>query len=294
MEIPSGTPIQQTQKSKVKFELKLGNIDVRYIKKGGKPLQYRPHFHTDIEMVYMIHGETTAGADSQRAMLRDGDLFVAFPNQIHFYQSYADEEYFLFIFKSTMIPEFAEIFARNCPGYPVLSNANRIPHLEELLLLLVDSARRDDMNPTYLAALQRGYLLSLFSIILSNIPLDSVSPQESGVLRNVIAYCAKHYAGDLSLSTLEKELHISKYYISHLFTDKLKMRFNDYVHSIRIHEACKLLRQDHVNITDIVGLVGFNSARTFNRTFTNQIGLSPSEFRKKHQESSAAGKVSDS
>jgi AraC-like DNA-binding protein len=147
------------------------------------------------------------------------------------------------------------------------------------------------MDPTYTAALQRGYLLSLFSIILSNISLGSASPQESGALRTVIAYCSMHYADDLSLSALERELHISKYYISHLFTEKLKMRFNDYIHSIRIHEACKLLRKDHVSITDIVGLVGFNSLRTFNRTFTNQFGISPSEFRKKYQEQSESDRL---
>lgn len=281
----SDDTIRQNPKSKVKFEQKFDNIDIRYVKKGGKPLQYRPHFHSDIEMVYMLSGEVIAGADSKRETLGEGDLFISFPNQIHFYQSYAgvDEEYFLFIFKASLLPEFVKIFEKSCPNQPVLHNADKIPHLKELLLLLVDS-RRPDMDPAHISTLQRGYLLSLFSIILSNISVENATPQDSGALRNVIAYCTEHYAEDLSLSMLEKKLHISKYYISHLFSDKLRLHFNDYVHSIRVYEACKLLREENVSITDIVGLVGFNSLRTFNRTFTNQIGLSPSEYRKKYRE----------
>ena len=86
----------------------------------------------------------------------------------------------------------------------------------------------------------------------------------------MVEYCVRHFDKDLSLSVLERELHISKYYISHLFSDKLHISFNDYVNSLRISYACKHLRRSNSSITQIASLVGFASLRTFNRAFQKQ------------------------
>ena len=72
----------------------------------------------------------------------------------------------------------------------------------------------------------------------------------------------------------------SKYYISHLFSMKLKVRFNDYINSLRINDACRQLRQTDKTVTEISECVGFNTLRTFNRAFIKQVGTSPSEYRK--------------
>jgi AraC-like DNA-binding protein len=79
---------------------------------------------------------------------------------------------------------------------------------------------------------------------------------------------------------LEEELHLSKYYISHLFGDKLGIRFNDYINSLRISEACRLLRTSTLSVTEISDASGFGTLRTFNRAFMKQMGMSPSEYRR--------------
>ena len=85
----------------------------------------------------------------------------------------------------------------------------------------------------------------------------------------------------VALDLLEKELHISKYYISHTLSSKLHMGFNDYVNSLRISNACRLLKKSDRSITEISDLVGFNTLRTFNCAFFKQMGMTPSEYRSK-------------
>jgi YesN/AraC family two-component response regulator len=104
---------------------------------------------------------------------------------------------------------------------------------------------------------------------------------ELSALKNIVDYCSRNYTKEISLETLSKELHISKYYISHLFGSRLNMRFNDYVNSLRVSEACRLLRATTMGITDISAQVGFNTLRTFNRSFVKQMGQSPSEYRRR-------------
>jgi AraC-like DNA-binding protein len=82
---------------------------------------------------------------------------------------------------------------------------------------------------------------------------------------------------------LERDLHISKYYISHVMSQKLNIGFNDYVNSLRISSACRLLRKSDRSITEISELVGFNTLRTFNRAFFKQMGVTPSDYRLRRQ-----------
>ena len=106
------------------------------------------------------------------------------------------------------------------------------------------------------------------------------SQADSLTLRSIVSFCAQNYSRELTLATLEQELHLSKYYISHLFGSKIGTGFNDYINALRVSEACRYLRRTNKSITEISALVGFGTMRTFNRAFIKQVGMSPSEYRK--------------
>ena len=106
-------------------------------------------------------------------------------------------------------------------------------------------------------------------------------------MREIVSYCTRNFMSDLSLEVLEDALHLSRYYISHLFSHKLGIRFTDYVNSLRVSEACRLLRQTDRSITEVCACAGFNTLRTFNRSFMKQMGASPSEYRRVHSKSAA-------
>ena len=131
-------------------------------------------------------------------------------------------------------------------------------------------------------AVQHGLLLTLFGKLFQKLELTQSHQGASHAFRSVVEYCTKNYQKELSLSILERELHVSKYYISHLFSDRMKLSFNDYVNSLRVAHACRFLRGNEYSITEICSLVGFSTLRTFNRAFQKQMGQTPSEYRKSH------------
>jgi len=112
---------------------------------------------------------------------------------------------------------------------------------------------------------------------------------DSDTLRSIVAFCAQNYSENLSLSLLQERLHLDKYYIPHLFNDKLKIRFNDYINALRINEACRFLANTESSITEISELVGFNTLRTFNRAFMKHVGSSPSDYRKRYATGGKSG-----
>lgn len=265
----------------VKYEKKYYDIAAEHHQNGNRKLRCSPHLHHDIELVLLLKGKTVACADSARYELAPGDLFLAFPNQIHSFETLEKEDFYLFILKPELMPDFADTFSMKVPTSAVLRNAAAIPHLRELMDRVTElSANRE--ADAYAKPLLRGYLLALFSEILRRMPLSGVEPEDSDALRSIISFCTRNYSHPLSLSELEENLHLNRYYISHLFSGKLGLGFNDYINSLRISEACRYLINSTHSITEISNLVGFNTLRTFNRAFIKQMGASPSEYRREN------------
>lgn len=240
-------------------------------------LECHPHMHYQIEFFYLEEGETTVYIDSVEYKVEAGDLCIAFPNQIHQFRTVKPERYMLFIINPDMLPEISEVFATRIPSSAVIRGAD-LPAGSADMLRRMGEIYTDKKD--YTNVVLRGLLLAFFGDIFSVLSMTEAKPMATHALRDVLDYCDRNFSRDLSLSTLEEELHISKYYISHMFSDKLKVRFNDYLNSLRINSACRMLLTSDKTVTEISELVGFNTLRTFNRAFVRHMGISPSEYRR--------------
>lgn len=266
------------------------SLNVRYEKKDKdiyygisgpcNRLQCSAHLHRELELVLYRAGETVAAADSRRYNLKPGDLFLTFPNQIHSYETAVKEDYSIMILKPDLIPELSDVLELSVPESAVVAGGAFDPRINALFDAIVAICRQPEKAVPYRTEKLHGYLLALFAEILSGMKLIGVPQDDSGALRSIIFYCTRHYMGDLSLSVLADKLGLNRYYISHLFSQKLGMRFNDYVNSLRISEACRMLLNSDDSVTDICFHVGFGTLRTFNRAFIKHTGRTPSDYRK--------------
>ena len=266
---------------KIIYEKKTDDLYYRNDNGRKTPLQCSTHLHYHVEIVYMKEGYSRAFIDSDAYELRSGDLLVCFPNRIHRFEDLDQHNrYDLFIVNPDIAPELSQKITTENPLNPVIHDADSNPRLISLIKILSES---DSFPSTYRQIMLKGYCLALFSEILDMMPMRNTKPDENQTLRTVVQFCSRNFTKDLSLAILEEELHLSKYYISHLFGDKLGVRFNDYVNSLRVSESCRLLRATDMSITEIAGASGFGTLRTFNRAFIKQMGLSPSDYKKKNR-----------
>ena len=242
------------------------------------PLQCNAHLHYHLELLCLLDGRTRAYVDSCEYQLEAGDIFLVFPNQIHRFESFEKESYLLFIINPDTMPELCRLFTSALPISPVVRNGAEDPALLDRLRAMATADEMEDHS--YHDVILKGQMLSFFGELLRRMELTKPREGDSQSLKAVVRYCSQHFTKELSLEILERELHISKYYISHLFSNKLNMRFNDYVNSLRISDACRHLRHDTRSVTEISELVGFSTLRTFNRAFIKQMGMTPSQYRK--------------
>ncbi len=254
--------------------------------RGGRvKLGCSPHVHRHVEFAYMIEGHAEGYADANVCTIRPGDLFISFPNQIHRFVSHGPEKYLLFIVNPDLIPEFSQAMLDTLPDSNLLPAEQLSPQMVALLNSLAAAARQSGEHKELIL---RGYLLALFGELFRQLPLSPTRNADTRALRTVMDYCVKNYTHPLSLSLLSEELHLSKYYISHLFSDKLGVGFNDYINSLRVSAACRFLSQTEDSVTEISEAVGFSTLRTFNRAFLRHAGATPSAYRKNKSVTTAA------
>ena len=247
---------------------------------SGGSLRVSSHMHYHVELVYLRKGLVTAVLDSNLYQFEDDSLFIAFPNQIHSFKSDGKEEYLVLIFNPDLLPELASILNEKTPADPVIHQASKHPQLLALLEIILQE-NNNGKKPFRMVAL-RGLLLALLSKLFRIMSFEKQNGGDSHAIRAIIEFCTKNFGRELSLEILGEELHMSKYYISHLFSSKLKMSFNNYINFLRVSAACRHLSMDLLSITEISELVGFGTIRTFNRAFKKQMGISPSDYRRAH------------
>lgn len=245
------------------------------------PLKCSAHLHYHVEFVYLREGHCKAYVDSDVFEIEQGDLLIVFPNRIHRFEDEAGyNRYDLFIVNPDIATDLAQRIATENPQNPVIKRACDNKRLVSLIEILCGA---DKFPAEYKQTMMKGYFLSFFAEILDMLPMKSGKPDDNQAMRALVQYCSQNFTKDLSLSLLEEELHLSKYYISHLFGDKLGIRFNDYVNSLRISEACRLLRTSALSITEISDASGFGTLRTFNRAFIKQMKTSPTDYRRNNR-----------
>lgn len=261
----------------LKYEQKLQDIGFL----GPHNIQCAPHLHRDLELICLLEGDVVAYADSVRCELHAGDIFLTFPNQIHSYEKVTHETHVGFTFKPDLLPEMMDVFLSSTPRTSVIKGAANDPQIRALINYIVDTRQSD--GKAHLSELRRGYLLALCAKLLPMMTIVKLPVSDSETLRMIVSFCTNNYAENISLSLLEEKLHLNKYYISHLFNDRLRLRFNDYINSLRVSEACRYLLNSDYSITEIGSRVGFNTPRTFNRAFMRQMGVSPTAYRRSRQ-----------
>lgn len=267
---------------KIIYEKKTDDFYYRNDNNQRTPLQCRAHLHYHVEIVYMRQGFSKVYIDSDAFEISTGDLLFVFPNRIHrFEDANTKNKYDLFIINPNLAPDLSQKIATENPQSPIIHNVQSNPRIISLIDILATAA---SFPNSYKETLMKGYLLSFFAEILEMMPLKSTKSDDNQAVRAVVQYCSQNFTKELSLAILEEELHLSKYYISHLFGDKLGIRFNDYVNSLRISEACRLLRTTDLSITEISDSSGFGTLRTMNRAFIKQMGISPSDYKRSNRD----------
>lgn len=96
----------------------------------------------------------------------------------------------------------------------------------------------------------------------------------------VFEYINNHYfMPELSIADVQQHTGLSERKISHIIKEETDLGFKQYVNSIRLSEAKRLLKESDLQVSEIAYRIGYNNVTHFNRVFKLAEGISPSNYR---------------
>lgn len=237
-------------------------------------LDFVPHLHNAVEIVLMLNGQSTAICDGMRYPLFQGDLFLCFPEQVHGYEHSHNCESIVLEIPSVVQPAaLRDTLKQKIPLSPLL-------HAEDRDQTQIDTLIRmgfEEKNRT--ETVMQGYVQLIMGKLLALLVLRERTSETTNALQSVLKYLTEHYTEPLTRADLSAAVGYSESYLSHLFTDMLHTTLSDYILSLRLDDARRLLRESSIPISRIAGSLGFGTIRSFNRAFQKKMAMTPSAYR---------------
>ncbi|WP_020618987.1 response regulator transcription factor [Paenibacillus daejeonensis] len=103
---------------------------------------------------------------------------------------------------------------------------------------------------------------------------------EGHVLVGAKSYIRSHLTGSLTLTDVAEAVYVSPHYLSHLFRERAGMTFLEYVTTLRMEEAKRMLKEPGIKIYEVAEQIGYKSWKHFSRVFKEFTGIGPADYRR--------------
>lgn len=230
------------------------------------------HWHTHCELLFVFSGEITVGINRVQKRIGSGGLALACSNAVHYYKGGLGQ-WLLCIFP----PSLLGLSTWNPPFREFIIDASQVSESVKKACGQLSCLVRDSANPFLI----RGAVSTLCGLLEDSLPQagEAASPPDSDV-QSALDYIGRNYRAALTLDLVANTCNVSKYHLSRKFSSYTGMSFPEYVNALRIGYSLTQLRNTNKSITEIAFDSGFESLRTFHRSFRLAKGISPSKIRK--------------
>lgn len=108
-------------------------------------------------------------------------------------------------------------------------------------------------------------------------------PRGGELIQTVLDMIEHSYMDDLSLAILADKAGFNSSYLSRLFKMETGKGFVQYLREVRMRHAFKMLEETNMTNVEVAKQVGYWDEKHFRRTFKKDFGMTPGEYREKHQ-----------
>ena len=239
----------------------------------GASMNFYAHLHRQVEFCLQMQGTQQMTVDGVTYTLHEGDAVLVLPNRVHSYSALGEGKNILGIIDISAAGEYAPALMGSSCENPFLPASAAHPDIRRCIEALAAGDIQD-------AALRRAYISVVLGRLIEKIPLTPAAPAAGrDIAHSLLMYITEHIAEPISLEILSHKLFFNKYSISRVFSEQIGCSLHTYVNALRVELAQNLLRDPSVTTSDLIARCGFESERTFYRTFREHCGMTPRQYR---------------
>lgn len=258
--------------------------------------QMKSHFHSCLELVFVLNGSIDYMLNGKTYKLSAKDFIFANSYEIHSCSpASAKGRIVLMEIETAPLKKFFVPAKQLWFKWEETYNNQDLDLYQNICAhirrIIIDATTQKPAFPAKIYSEILGMMAVLYEQC-SLLPTDTDSNGNTAQIQKsneIMDYLNEHYTEQISLNTMAKELHISAPYISKLFKETFGIGVWKYLNQLRIKKSLPALCNTDENILDIAVLAGFNNAKTYRRIFQQEIGSSPTEYRKNNRETTLSG-----
>ena len=257
------------------------------------------HFHPEFEIMLVLEGRGIRFVGDSIERFDAGDLVFLGNDIPHFYRS--DEEFYLGR-SSERAKALVVYFKENFLGDAFWS----LPDIAPLKKLFCDAKRgirlegetkEEIIRQMRQLSEQKGGIAKVIDLLkilqimsgarnyellssrgFSHSPVE----EECERMNLVYKYILDNYVRNPSLSDVSRFASMSTAAFCKYFKSRTNKTYTQFLNEIKIGNACKLLIENKISISQISFKIGFNNLTHFNSQFKRIIGLTPTQYQHQH------------
>lgn len=246
-------------------------------------ISFLAHWHNEIELIYARDGSSSITVNDDTYQMAAGDLILCGSGDIH-YSDASDPENALdfLVFDPGLLD--SQYRATACPCHYVSRETLEALSLSGLLGELFEKLPEElKKREAYYQEVASSLLRGFWYLLKRRFPEESRTQSRRGTMleefHQLLGYLDEHYAEEISLEFAAGRMGYSPSHFSKSFKRLVGINFVTYLSMIRVEHACALLKNSPRRAIDVALICGFNNLRTFNRTFKEVTGYTPTQFR---------------
>lgn len=235
------------------------------------------HSHTHCEIMFVKHGKGKIRIDNDEYPFTDGDIVVYNPYTMHVeYFDDVPERELVFLSVANLNVEGYEKGCLCAEKFAILKSG---AYFNQFVFCLEQMILEQSVKDVQYSQIRENYFNILISLIIRfSSGVDNTQGDNETFLR-IKEYFDAHYTSIENLDDVCKELFLSKYYLTHLFTENCGIPPLQYIISKRMSLARTLLINTDDKISEIAKKCGYYDVAYFNRVFKKRFNSTPLLFR---------------
>ena len=241
-----------------------------------------PLFHPEWELIWLLDNPLTVSGGGRTFRAEKGSLLLFQPNEPHEFHKIEENCTFLCLQVSPELLHLEnDLVLETILLDPLLGEQNA-PIRCALLDIAQGYLSREQFSALYCV----GKACLVFREILSAIPVRTITREErisqekrNKRLTSLIRFVDENYMHKIRLSDFAEAEGFSMSYLSHFIKGTLNQSFQEYVNSVRVNCACKLISGGEEKLTAVSMASGFSDYRYFSAAFKSQFGMTPEQYK---------------
>jgi len=254
------------------------------------------HYHPEYELVLVKKSTGRRMVGDHIGYFNEGDLVFMGPLLPHVW---VNDEPFLNgeagYMAEAIVIQFVESFVgETFFQIPEMESFKNFLKLSNLGMVITGTAKKKIIKlmdkMVHMGGLQRlAALLKIFDILshtseyeLLASPrfVENIQFKSSDQFRKINEYIMRNFQEEIKLPEIAGLANMALTTFCNFFKEHYRVTFIEYLNSVRIGHACKLLSEKEMNVVEVAFECGFNNLANFNKQFKKFKKMTPTEYRK--------------